>query len=333
MREDKKMKKFWLLLLFLLGICSNNANAQSLAVKYTYMGGKIMYLGIPDYPPFSYYKENSYESVFLKPLYDFAKKRRIELSLFVNGHSIVNNLKQSIFLASTCQSQLFIGAYPETKTFNKLHLLYPAVVSNPLHIITLPETNEKIKSTADLQNLKGAAIKTEYFSDFVMRKIEPLKLYYAETPLDAYEKLFTGEIDYIIGGLYYNKIEASKYGIERYLSYSKKPIFKIPVFLATCNKLPRLNAFEKVLKEEMSKPEFAEAIKNSVLDVVNKELEKNQGVVPPSFAKQVIEGPTPEELEAAQKAEALKQKQQQEKEKREKMLEEEQKLDNILKRI
>lgn len=324
------MKKIWLILFFLIAIGFANANAQSMAIRHTYYGGEISYLGIPDYPPFSYYQERNYHSVFLKPLYTFANKRRIEFGLFTYNRAIVKDLKQSILLTDTCQNQLFIGAYPETKIFNKLHLLYPAVISNPLHIITLPETNEKIKSTADLKNLKGAAIKTEYFSDFVMRKIEPLKLYYAETPLDAYEKLFTGEIDYIIGGLYYNKIEASKYGIERYLSYSKSPIFKIPVFLATCEKLPRLNEFEKALKEEMIKPEFAETIKAAILDEVDTELEKNQGIVPPAFAKQVIEGPTAEELQRA-KEEALRQKEQQEKEKQEKMLEEQQKLDNILK--
>ena len=324
------MKKIWLTLFFILSICIENVCAQSMAVRYTYMGGKMSYLGIPDYPPFSYYDERTYKSVFLKPIYDFANKRRIELELFVNNHSLIKNLKQSIFLTDSCQNQLFIGAYPETKMFSKLHLLYPAVVSNPIHIITLPETNAKIKSASDLQNLKGSAIKTEYFSDFVMRKIEPLKLYYAESPLDAYEKLFTGDVDYIIGGLYYNKIEASKYGIEQYLSYSKKPIFSIPVFLATCEKFPRLPLFEKALKEEMSKPEFAETIKTAIYNEVTKELEKNQGIVPPAFAKQVVDGPTPEELKAAQE-EALHQREQQEKEKQEKMLEEEQKLDNILK--
>ena len=216
--------------------------------------------------------------------------------------------------------------------FNKLHLLYPAVVSNPIHIITLPETNEKIKSTSDLQNLKGAAIKTEYFSDFVMRKIKPLNLEYTETPIDAYEKLFTGDIDYIIGSLYYNKMEASKYGIEQYMSYSKKPIFKIPVFLATCDSLPRLNAFEKALKEEMTKPEFAENIKALLLEEVNTELEKNQGIVPPAFAKKVVEGPTEEELRAMAKEEARR-KAEEEKALQKRKLEEEQKLENVLKEM
>ena len=326
------MKKIWLIMLFLVAVASAKVYAQSMAVRYTYYGGDIKYLGLPDYPPFSYYEDRYYKSVFLKPLGEFARKRHIEFALFTYNKAIVKNLKQAVLFTDVCQNQLFIGAYPETKMFNKLHLLYPAVVSNPIHIITLPETNEKIKSMADLQNLKGAAIKTEYFNDFVMRKIESLKLYYAETSLEAYEKLFTGDVDYIIGGLYYNKIESSKYGIERYLSYSKNPIFKIPVFLATCNNLPRLKDFEKALKEEMSKPEFAETIKNEILNEVNKELEKNQGIVPPAFAKQVIEGPSPEELKAAQE-EALRQKEQQEKEKQEKMLEEEQKLDNILRGI
>ena len=324
------MRKICCILLLLSLIFPLNAGAQSMAIRQTYRGGDMTYLGLPDYPPFSYYDEDKYKSVFLKPLYEFANKRGINFELFVANHTLIKNVKQEIFLTETCQNQLFIGAYPETKMFRKLHLLYPAVVSNPIHVITLPETNEKIKTTSDLLNLKGMAIKTEYFSGFVMRKITPLNLEYAETPLEAYEKLFTGDIDYIIGGLYYNKMEASKYGIEQYLSYSKSPIFKIPVFLATCEKMPRLNAFEKALKEEMSKPEFAETIKMAIADAVNAELEKNQGVVPPAFAKKVVEGPSPEELKAQAEEEA-RQKELQEKELQEKKLEEEQKLDNILK--
>lgn len=323
------MKKFWYFVLFLVLACPFAVGAQSLAVKKTYTGGHIEYLGIPDYPPFSYYDGTTYKSVFLRPLYKFAKEHKIDLGLYVSNHRFIKDVNEALLLTSSCQSRLFIGAYPETKMFRNLHLLYPAVVSNPIHVITLPETNAKITSTADLQNLKGAAIKTEYFSDFVMRKIQPLNLYYAETPLDAYEKLFTQEVDYIIGGLYYNKMEASKYGIEQYLSYSKTPVFKIPVFMATCEKLPRLNAFEKALKEEMKKPEFAEKIKQLISDEVNAEIEKNQGVVPPAFARKVIEEPSPEELQA-RKEEELRIKQQQEKELQEKKLLEEQKLDSVL---
>lgn len=329
----KTMKKILCFLFLMCALCPLKAESQSLAIRKVYAGGNMAYLGLPDYPPFSYYDDNKiYHSVFLKPLHDFAVKRHIELELFIENHTQIKNLKKALFLTESCQNQLFIGAYPETKMFHKLHLLYPAVISNPIHVITLPDTNEKITSAADLQKLKGAAIKTEYFSDFVMRKIQPLNLYYAETPLEAYEKLFTGEVDYIVGGLYYNKMEASKYGIEQYLSYSKNPIFKIPIFLATCPKMPRLPAFEKAMKEEMSKPEFAESIKSIILNVVNKTLEKNSGIVPPAFAKKVVDEPSEEELKA-QEEEKLLQKQQQEKELQEKKLEEEQKLDNILKGI
>ena len=323
------MRKILYFLLFFICFCPQSAKAQSMVVKHTYRGGEMTFLGLPDYPPFSYYENEKYNSAFLRPLFEFANKRHIELSLFVANHALIKNLNQALLLTDTCQNQLFIGAYPETKMFRKLHLLYPAAVSNQIHVITLPETNEKIKSTADLQNLKGAAIKTEYLSDFVMRKIKPLNLLYVDTPLEAYEKLFTSEVDYLIGSIYYNKIEASKYGIEQYLSYSTAPIFKIPVFLATCEKLPRRAEFEKALKEEMSRPEFSEGIKAAISRIIEKEIEKNQGVVPPAFAKKVVEGPTPEQLKAQAEEEARR-KEAEEKALQEKKLEEEKKLDNVL---
>ena len=284
------MRRLLFYILILLTAATQSCFAQNMVQKESYLKDDVYALGVPDYPPFSYYEPTSragaiYYSAFLKPLQDIAKKNDFKLkdSPFVN----IPTLENVILDIRSGKAQFFLGAYSNTKMFTGIELIYPATVSNPIHVITLPETQEKIKSAKDLANLKGVISKTEYLSDFVLRKIKPLKLTYLDSPYDTYEKLFNGEADYIIGSLYYNRIMASRYGIEQYLSYSSKPLFKIPVFVALSKLTPQMSLYEKILVAEFNKPDFGNAVKGEILRIVEEEIAKNQGIVPPAFAQHI----------------------------------------------
>ncbi len=293
------MKRLLFYILFLLTAAAQSCFAQHMVQKESYLKDDVSVIGLPDYPPFSYYeldnRSNSiYYSAFLKPIQDIAQRNdfKLEISYFMG----IPTLENVILDIRSGKSQFFLGAYSNTKMFTGIELVYPAVVSNPIHVITLPETQEKIKSAKDLINLKGVISKTEYLSDFVLRKIKPLKLTYLESPFDTYEKLFTGEADYIIGGLYYNRIMASRYGIEQYLSYSTKPLFKIPVFVALSKLTPQMSLYEKILTQEFNKPDFGNAVKKEILRMVEEEITKNQGIVPPAFASHIAPAAADTEL-------------------------------------
>lgn len=281
-------KSIWLVILCSL-LCFSQAQAQNMVTKQSYFRFDLSYIGLPDYPPFSYYEKDEYHSVFLAPLQKIAKKYRFKIKPYSENNFHDLTLAQRILRVRSGQANMFLGAYSDTKMYTGLKMIFPAVISNPIHIITLPNTKEKIKNSNDLLSLKGMAIKTEYFSDFVMRKIEPLKLQYAETPYEAYEKLFTGEIDYILGSLYYNKIMASRLGIERYLSYSATPMYKIPVFIALSKQTKLYTLYNNMFHSEFAKVEFGDEVKKEILRFVNKEIEKNAGVVPPAFARHEVE--------------------------------------------
>ena len=296
------MKRFIIYTLFCCLAALNPALAQHMVQKQGYLTEDLYYTGLPDYPPFSQYlaeKQGIYslESAFLKPIKDIAKKYDFK----IKDEAMVEraSLQTVILDIRSGKSQIFIGAYSDTKLFTGIHLIYPASVSNPIHVITLPDDQEKIKSSKDLAALRGVISKTEYVSDFVLRKIKPLNLTFAETPYEAYEKLFTGEADYILGGLYYNRIMASRYGIEQYLAYSKKPLFKIPVFVALSKVMPKLSLYDKIFSQEFNKPEFGNAVKKEILRIVEDEIAKNQGIVPPAFAKKAAPQTEETELPAA----------------------------------
>lgn len=263
------------------------ARAQHMVKEESYLTDDLTYIGLPDYPPFSYYqidgKTVTYNSAFLKPTLDAMKKYGFKIKQ--NAFMKIPDFQSLILDIRSGEAQLFFGMYSDTKIFSGVSLLYPAVISNPIHIITLPDTQEKIKSANDLTKLKGVISKTEYLSDFVLRKIKPLNIKYVDSPDEAYEALFTADADYILGSLYYNRIMASRLGIEQYLAYSKKPIFKIAIFVALTKMMPKLSLYQKAFETEFAKPDYAKAVKEEIIKIVEDELAKNQGIVPPAFAK------------------------------------------------
>ncbi len=282
-----KMKKLVIYCLLILSVTINNVMAQNMVQEESYLKNNLIYTGLPDYPPFSYYeqlpKSVIYKSAFLKPLEDIATQYGFKLKSSFDW--TIPDIHKIILDVRSGETQMFIGAYSNTKLFTGLELIYPASVSNPIHIITLPDGQEKIKTTADLKTLKGVISKTEYLSDFVLRKINDLNIKYVDSPYDAYEQLFTGDADYILGSLYYNRIIASKYGIEQYLAYSKKPLFKIPVFIALSKITPMQSLYNKAFHNEFNKDKFGNDVKKEILRIVEEEISKNQGILPPAFVK------------------------------------------------
>ena len=291
-----KMKKLVICCLFILSVTINNAMAQNMVQEESYLKNNLTYIGLPDYPPFSYFEKHSksvsYKSAFLKPLKDIATQYGFKL--ISSNYWDIPDIHKVILDVRSGEIQMFISAYSNTKLFTGLELIYPASVSNPIHVITLPEGLEKIKTAADLKKLRGVISKTEYLSDFVLRKINDLNIKYVDTPYEAYEQLFTDEADYILGGLYYNRIMASKYGIEQYLAYSKKPLFKIPVFIALSKITPMQSLYNKAFHDEFNKDKFGNDVKKEILRIVEEEISKNKGILPPAFVKKE-ENTAPEE--------------------------------------
>ncbi|MBQ4400081.1 MAG: transporter substrate-binding domain-containing protein [Alphaproteobacteria bacterium] len=285
------MKKFWIAVFAML-FMSTSAGAVNMVEVKSYLNVPINIIGIPDFPPFSYYEDlghdtYKYHSVFYEPLEKIFKKYDISYKVLRVKPEEVNNIKLLMVKAKSGEAEAFIGAYADTKLFSGLEVIYPAVVSNPIHVITLPETQSKIKTLGDLKNMRGIACKTEYFSDFVLRKFKELNVSYVDSPFEAYKAVITGKADYMFGSMYYNRIMISRYGLGDYLKYSKNPIWNIPFFIALSKMMPVLSEYKKVFEKEFANPEFAREVKQAILESVNAEVDKNAGIVPPSFIQEV----------------------------------------------
>lgn len=284
------MKKFWLTAFLALFITSS-AKAVNMVQMQSYLDVPVRIIGLPDFPPFSYYEniqsDNILHSVFLKSLQKILKKNNVETEVPMPKNEEVDDVRLLLIKARSGDAEMFIGSYADTKLFSGLEVIYPAVVSNPIHLIAQPDIHEKVKTVGDLRNLKGIACKKEYFSDFVLRKFKELNISYVDTPYEAYEMVIKGKADYMLGSLYYNKIMASRYGLSDYLKYSKNPLWKIPFFIALSKVMPVMSEYKKTLQAEFENPAFANEIKQNIIDVVNKEVDKNAGLVPPSFIEEI----------------------------------------------
>ena len=287
----KYIKKFWIIALSALFI-SSSANAVNMVEIQSYLNVPIKIIGLPDFPPFAYYIDSGnanyqFRSIFNEPLKKIFDKYNVSVEYYpINGDDL-KNIKLLLVKAKSGEANTFIGAYADTKLFSGLEVIYPAIITNPIHVITLYDTQEKIKTMGDLVQLRGIACKAEYFSDFVLRKFREMNVKFVDSPFEAYKAVITGEADYMFGSMYFNRIMASRYGVSDYLKYSKNPVWNIPFFVALSKMMPVLSEYKRVLTEEFSKPEFAMEVKQIILETVNKEVDKYVGVVPPSFIQEI----------------------------------------------
>lgn len=289
----KKKSILWIFFVVLSVNVATIALAQhnTMVKKIDYMNDELTVVGLDNFEPFSDYVEgNAYGSrvlrgAFLKPLLNTLQNHSVKWEPVTFNIFDQINLDNLVFQARAGEFNVFIGAYAHTKKFDTLQLIYPAVVSNPIHIISLPDNLDKIKNRESLKDLRGIVVDSEFFDDFSTRKIKELNVEHVATPIEAYEKLFTEQADYILGGLYYNRIMASRYGLDPFLSYSKEPLFKIPVFVALSKTTPKFSLYKKALEEAFENPEFGKEVKAEILHMVEDELAQNAGIVPPSFAQ------------------------------------------------
>lgn len=296
------MKKLFIYALFIMFniIFTTNSYSQVTEIKY---GKKfeILMTSYPDYEPLSYTvfigRYKTLNNVFEQTLQEILGEN-VEVKA-ETGNTFSDNqeyLKEGTF-------DMFMGLYNEThtqiKNFDHMEYLFPAIGNNPIHLITLPEKASQIKSLEDLKSLKGVYIAKEYFSDYVEQS---LKNYNVEASLDifdTYRKLFLGEIDYIIGGYYYHYTNAIRLGLKDYVSFSKKPIWTIPMFATISKKSKHYSALKSLLLKKVKDKTIEEKIKNNIKEFIEKEEKNNIGVVPPKFVlKEGLNALTPADLGA-----------------------------------
>ena len=255
------MKKVLWMLLFLLQILPSGVSAQSIVTnKKESRTSTINVTSFPDYFPIGYTaKEGNYQ------------------------------ILETVFTPAMKQIAMYYG----TRRYSGLEYIFPAVLNNPVYIIMRPENIDKVSKPEDLKNLRGLYIAQEYFSDYMRDNFKNYNIKPIKTALEAYEKLFTGEADYIAGGYYYNYAEICRLGLRDYVSFSKTPLWNMPLFIGVSKASKKHVQIGKLLKKYVADEKFQQSINDTLKKLIYQVEVESQGVVPPMFVKKEDGAKTP----------------------------------------
>lgn len=243
----------------------------------------------PDYKPLSYTYTKNHNDIFYNVFENYMKNILMENNLVISLETN-KTYKENVHQTIRGKCDLLLGMYNETqnkiKEFEQIEYIFPAVLNNPINLIMLPDNVSKIKNFDDLKKLKGVYISKEYFSDYIYEVLSNYGIEPEEDVKKAYEKLFLGEIDFIVGSYYYHYIQSVQLGLKDYISFSKKSLWKIPMFIGVSQRSKHYKRLKLLLAKKFINSSTSEIIEEEIKNVI-KEIETNNiGIVPPSFVLQ-----------------------------------------------
>jgi len=281
------MKKLTCIFVFLFGIILT-ANAFVDTTKEEKAKNEILQLmSFNSYAPFGETVGEgiirTINSVFSSELNKFAEEKGYIFAYEEISNDYVNNVRA----VRSGQIDMIVGAYSLTKLYNGIELIYPSVINNPINVAMMPEKIDQVSILEDLKGLKGVRVEGEILNDYVERILSDFKVEKVSNLYDAYEKLFVGEVDYVIGGYYYLLSEAIRLGIRPYVSFSKKSLWDIPVFIGI-SKSTKVDKklLVKLLTSWSNTATVKENIMKNLRDYIENLEKEYAGVVPPMFIRQ-----------------------------------------------
>lgn len=289
----KKTKIFEFLFLFSLFAASAaplGVHAFSIVSKYEADSKKeILITSFSNYRPFGYATFDSrnighQHSVFSKAAHQFFPRE---------GYLLKYKAFKSAQDAATATRQgkvdVFFGAYYASDMFEGLDFVFPAVLNNPVHLMMTPDKISQIQNLDDLKNFKGIYSQEETFSDYMLKNFENSGVQSVSTTDDAYRMLILGEADYILGSSYYNRICLAEKGLKGYITFSKTPLWNMPLFFGISKASKNSKQFSAYFKKMLSNENFKTKILQDLKQAVEEIEAQSQGVVPPMYIRQAHE--------------------------------------------
>lgn len=276
------MKKLILLLLLCLSfLCRASVAQYSVTSEVEHKKTTLKYVLVPNYPPISYVSDRGDTlSVFDKALDGFARAGNYELE-----QKKASDYKNLLQLIRRGNVDIVVGDYFDAEREFYEAFIYPAVLNNPIHVLALPQNIDKIQTLDDLKNLRGVYAQTEFLSNYMINNFKRYGIKSVETPLKAYEMLFIGEADYVIGSYYYNYIQTLLSGLKNSIAFSKGALWNMPLFIgvskASLNAKRIKGHLEKYVVRDIFKNDLEQALKEYVSQI---EIQ-SQSIVPPMFVK------------------------------------------------
>lgn len=252
----------------------------------------VVATGFTDFPPFgeTFYKETRhgtevdyYDNLIFSTFIDEFLQN---LNMTVQYQYQDKNYADSVRQVRAGNIDIIMGMYYGTKLYDGLDYIIPAVFNNPVTVIMLPSRINEIKSTSDLQKLKGGILEREHLSDYVVVEMKNYNLKKVKEPYELFRMLFSGEIDYIFASYYTGVIESSRLGLRNKVSFSKQAIWDMPVFIGVSKVSQHRNFLVNRLTKYIDDKANLDRLKQKINEKVQRQEAEGLQVVPPVFVKE-----------------------------------------------
>lgn len=178
------------------------------------------------------------------------------------------------------------GAPYKERIYSRNKDLYPAFFVNNVHVITSSHMKLDLKERKDLKDYKGIYIKQDRIADNVLNDFANLGINGVESYAEAYKQLLTGEVDFIAASYYPSLLELYKSGIRDYVTYSKNPVWKMPLFIRVRPEVLRNKNIEE-LSFYLKSSQYKKRVKEAFDEMVDIYIKNTEGIVPPTYTKDV----------------------------------------------
>lgn len=293
------MKAIWIaLMLSFCGVAANSAEIKMYGKEiYGYNQPKynedysskederyifrVLALANPDNFPFSSYEQGS---VFSKIFSDMQEITNIRILIRYDTKRYAEKIKEfergDVLKGDDVNAR--IGVYYEQYPYSKNSYIYPAFFENTIHLVMPAKNTLNLQGKNSLKNYKGVYAKTDRLPSHVLKDLAAFGVEEVESLPVAFEKLLTGKADYIAASYYPSLIESYKQGIRRYITFSKAPVWKAPMFFRV---LPEIMDDERIkkLKSYLKSARYKKVKEEAFKELVNIYEENTRGIVPPTY--------------------------------------------------
>ena len=222
-------------------------------------------------------------SVFYKIFSNIKENARIRIDVLYHPEKYFD-LVQSFERGQEVDFDLLFGVYYKELPYSRNQYVFPALMTNNVHLITAVQKKLDVSKREDLKNYKGMRIRTDKVSDMVAKDFATMKLQIAEDFDEAYEELLTGKIDYIVASYYPSLLAAYSLGIKKYIAYSQEPLWRMPIFIRYHASLKN-KAEIKVLSDYLKSSQYKKLRESVFQELIDVYKANTSGVVPPTYIK------------------------------------------------
>ena len=166
---------------------------------------------------------------------------------------------------------IWVGAYYDPKIRGIGHTyIMPAFIPNVITAVFLKNKGRDVKNFEDLKGLKGAVRQDEQFYPYIRLSLpKDLEIEEVFDSKEAFTKLITGEVDYLLSSPYSAEAEARRFKLNRHIKFISTPLLGQELFVvyskySACPQFKKI--FEKKLQE---KRQDLNGLKRSLINFID----------------------------------------------------------------